>query len=535
MSLLESLQSLSLCKSNSERPYYYLKFQNDIQVIFDDISASKDIARVNINIMKGSIYLKGDYFIPLKSNETFQLNCQELLEKLKNFSSVLSVEVDSNFNLVLCVKRTAVYQTTLGQISEFSSDYGMFAKKKSVLILIDTDELKSYNSLRNTLLAEHIISILAANKVEVFYSEDRCDSSCRYPNCTKLVCSNSCSSLTDICKELELKINNSKWKTDSEIIDSLCIDAEKYIKENSLQKKYGKIISRITLLKNNAQNDLYRTAFIKHLLTDHMTRTPDFILHIGSQSRSVQIYKSGMLLEMLEELTSAQVYIFNQNVHFKDENELSTDDFVLAYRSEVEKAMEHKYGEFTSTDETWVKRIESLVDSAVKFEFLKVNHNSILNLRRPSSQSGGKSCGIFVQYNFARLSNLFRNFEAKVKENYYQPLQSLEEVDFNLLKLEEEWNLFHFVLSFPQVVKTLLESLLSEENRKSRFYFNKICIMLQDLCRYLSLYYSKIRILSGPQVHLQKTMNARLWLLKGIHQVFENSFSLLNVNGLDLM
>ncbi|CAL1291311.1 unnamed protein product [Larinioides sclopetarius] len=485
--------------------------------------------------MKGSIYLKGDYFIPLKSNETFQLNCQDLLEKLKNLTSVLSVEVDSNFNLVLCVKRTAVYQATLSQISEFSSSYGMFAENKSVLVLIYPVELKSCASLRNILFAEHIISILTANKVEVFYCEEKCSSPGKYPNSTKLVSSKNCPSLTDICKELELKIVNSKWKIDSEITDSFCIDAENYIKENSLQQKYGKVVSRISISKNNLEKDLYRTAHMKHLLTAHMTKTPDFILHIGSQSHSVQIYKSGILLEMLEELSTTQVYIFNQNVHFKDQNELTANDFVLAYKSEVEKAMEHKYGEFTTTDETWVKRIESLVDSAVKFEFLKVNHNSILNLRPPSSESGGKSSGIFVQYNFARLSNLFRNFESKVKEGYYHLLQSLEEVDFSLLKLEEEWNLFHFVLLFPQVVKTLLDSLLSEENRKTRFYFNKVCIMLQDLCRYLSLYYSKIRILSGPQLHLQKIMNARLWLLKGIHQVFDNSFSLLNVSGLDLM
>ncbi|KAF8789847.1 DALR anticodon-binding domain-containing [Argiope bruennichi] len=535
MSLLESLQSLSLSKGNTERSYYYLKFQNDIQVIFDEICTSKGIARVNITIMKGSIYLKGDYFIPLKSNETFQLNCQELLEKLKNLSCVLSVEIDTNFNLLLCVKRTVVYQDTLSQISEISSNYGMFEKNKSVLIFIDKGKLDCCDSLRNTLLAEHIISLLGANKVEVFYFEDRRDFSSGYPNSTRLPCSRNCLSLNDVCEDLEFKINNSKWKIDSEIMDCLCMDVEKYIKENCLQQKYGKVISRITLSNNNLYEDLYRTAFIKHLLIDHMTKIPDFILYIGSQSHSIQIYKSGILLEMLEELTSTQVYIFNQNARFKDENKLSADDLVLAYKSEIEKAMEHKYGEFTTTDKTWSKRIQSLVDSAVKFEFLKVNHNSILNLKHPGSQSGGKSCGIFVQYNFARLSNLFRNFEAKVKESYYQPLQLLEEVDFNLLKLEEEWNLFHFVLSFPQVVKTLLESLLSKENKKARFYFNKICIMLQDLCRYLSLYYSKIRILSGPQIHLQKVMNARLWLLKGIYQVFVNSFSLLNINGLDLM
>ncbi|GIX93753.1 hypothetical protein CDAR_606262 [Caerostris darwini] len=346
------------------------------------------------------------------------------------------------------------------------------------------------------------------------------------------MCSDTCFSHAKQSKELADEINISKWRIDSEEDKNICMNAEKYVKENSLQQKYGKI-NNIFLSKNNLLEDLYKTSYIKHLVSDHMSEVPDFILHIASHRYSTQIFKSGILLEMLEKICSTQFYIFSQDVLHKESE--CINDFTHAYKLEIEKAMEHKYGANSISDETCINRIKSLIDTAIKFDFLKVNHNSFLNLKFPCNHESEKNCGIFVQYNFARLSNIFKNFEIKVKEGYYNPLQPLHEVDFTLLKLDEEWNLFHFVISFPQLVQNIFESLFPSENMKTRHCFNKICVMLQELCRYLSLYYSKIRILSGPQVHLQKIMNARLWLLKGIHQVFQNSFSLLNIQGLDQM
>ncbi|GFT47431.1 DALR anticodon-binding domain-containing protein 3 [Nephila pilipes] len=534
MSLLENLQSLSL-SDNKSYSYFFIKFQNDVQVIFDEISAIKNVAHVSVNIVKGSIYLKGDYFIPLKSNDMLLLNCKELLEKLKNVSSVLSVEVDSNYNLLFCFQRTIVYEAVLQQVMEHSTDYGMLQKNKSVLVLIDTDKVESFDSVRNVLLAEHIISLLTANKVKVFSNEYSFDTGRVYPQSTKLLCSDNCPSLLDVCEELKNKAMVCNWKIDPDENDYTCLDSKKYIEINNLKQKYGNVLNTITLFKDNMYENLHRTGVIKHLLKDHMPVMPDIILHISSQRHDRQVYKSEILLGMLEELKISHSYIFNQSTFQKDANNSSMNEFIQAYRTEVEAAMNHKYSSFTTSDEKWIARIESLVDTAVKFDFLKISHSNIINLRSPNSCNGGKNFGIFVQYNFARLSNLFRNFETKVKEGYYNPLLSLKEVDFSLLKLEEEWNLFHFVLSFPNLVQNVLDCLLSHESGKIRYRLNKICLMLQKLCQNLSLYYSKIRILSGPQAHLQKTMNARLWLLKGIHQVFTNSFILLNVNGLDLM
>lgn len=518
-------------QSKREITYFFTNFENEVQVVFDDISRMSDVNRVTVNIMKGSIYLKGDYFIPLKSSNCLQLKCKELLEKLKEISCILSVEVDSHFNLVFCLDRNLVYKTALIEVSKYSDSYGMMDLNKSVLVITDMERSKSFDNLRNTLLAEHIVSILSANKVKVFYNE--C-SSLLNSTSTKLVCSDNCS-LEGICQGLEEQLETSEWKSDSQVENSICLDANRYLICNALVDKYGKAIEGIIVPKDKALNDLQRTCYIKHLIVDHMRERPDFILHIASQGQNRSVYKSGILLGMLENDHIIQVYIFNQSVQNKGNKSTTADAFINEHKTEIQNAMAHKYESYNPNDKTWAGRILSLTDTAVKFDYLKLNHGSILNLRSPSSHESEKNFGVFAQYNFARLSNLFKNFDEKVEEGVYHPLPPLEDIDFGLLKLEEEWNLFHYVLSFPKLVQGLVESLLPVEGAKLRYRLNRVCVMLQELCQQLSLYYSRIRILSGPQPHLQKMMNVRLWLLRGIHQIFKNSFLLLNVQGLDQM
>lgn len=525
MSIMQSLEH----QSKTDKTYFFTNFENEVQVVFNDISRMSDVGRVSVNIMKGSIYLKGDYFIPLKSSNCLQLKCKELLDKLKEISCVLSVEIDSNFNLVFCLDRNLVYKTALIEVSKYSHSYGMTDLNKSVLVITDIEKSKSFDNLRNTLLAEHIISILSANKIKVFYNE--CPSIANSSS-TKLICSDNCS-LESICQGLEKKLKTTEWKSDSQVDNSICLDANRYLVCNGLLDKYGKSIEGIIVAKDKALDDLQRTCYIKHLMDDHMHERPDFILHIASQGQNRSIYKSGILLGMLEDYHIIQVYIFNQSVQNKGNKSTTADAFIGEHKMEIENAMAHKYDSYNPNDKTWAGRIQSLTDTAVKFDYLKLNHGSILNLRSPSPSE--KNFGVFAQYNFARLSNLFKNFDEKVEEGFYLPMSPLEDADFGLLKLEEEWNLFHYVLSFPKLVLGLVESLLPVEGAKLRYRLNRVCVMLQELCQQLSLYYSRIRILSGPQPHLQKTMNARLWLLKGIHQIFKSSFLLLNVEGLDQM
>ena len=45
-------------------------------------------------------------------------------------------------------------------------------------------------------------------------------------------------------------------------------------------------------------------------------------------------------------------------------------------------------------------------------------------------------CGSFVLYNYARLSNLFRQYQTAVSEGAYPDLPPIDQVDFSVLREE---------------------------------------------------------------------------------------------------
>ncbi|KAG8182444.1 hypothetical protein JTE90_012458 [Oedothorax gibbosus] len=512
MASQERFECVDSNQSQCNRTYFFVNFENEVQVVFNNISKLSEVACVTVNIMKGSIYLKGDYFISLKSANCLQLNCNELLAKLKAISCVLSVEVDSKFNLVFFLDRSLVYKMALMEVFKYRDSYGMTTLNKSALIMIDDTESRSFYRQRNKFLAEHITSILSLNKIKVFNYSFQPSLKCQLTqNCTE-----KCSV---VMEGLLADVETSEWRSDSH--PDTALDARRYLVCKGLLDKYGKAIEIIIPTKDN----LNWICMMKHFIEEHIGEVPDFILHIASQGQNRNFYRSGILLSMLVNDQINQVYIFNQSVQYKSDETIDAEAFVDEHRREIVQATMHKYDSYKPDDITWTKRIEALTNTAVMFEYLKQNHSSVLNLKSPSPSE--KNFGVFAQYNFARLSNLFKNFEEKVAEGFYHPLPQIEDIDFNLLKLEEEWNLFHYVLSFPKLVQNLVKSLLPEEGKKFHGRLNRVCVMLQELCQLLSLYYSRIRILSGQQPHLQKTMNARLWLLRGVHQIFKNSFLML--------
>ncbi|XP_015917342.2 uncharacterized protein [Parasteatoda tepidariorum] len=521
-------------KTKQER-YFLTRFENDVQIIFDKMCFSKNIPSVKVNLLmrRGILYLKADYILPLKSFESPQLNCEELVFRLKTINYLLDVEIDSNFNLTFGLKRPDVYKIVLDEVTNFNCSYGMSEKNNVVLVLVDNDEVNDFIRTRNNLLAHHIISLLSANKAEVYYSGCSFLSKHDILNASEVKCLADCD-LDYLCDQMRDKLNVSEWRKECETEGSLCIDAKEYLEKNVLLDKYGKDINSIIVPDLN--DKLFKkVASIKHLISNHIKDTPDVILYIAFHGVNRAIWKMGILLQILEKPISIKSYIFNQSVKINVKEDFTFDNYVLHHKNGVEKAMTEKYNIDVCQDKVWSSRIEKLIDSAVKFDFLKLSPNMSLKLDLSNCHSTEKNSGIFVQYNFARLSNLFSKFETKVKEGYYEPLKALEDVDFSLLRLEEEWNLFQYVVSFPKLINRVLDCFFSESNLKTRYPVNGICVMLTELCHYLSLYYSKIRILAGPQKHLQILMNARLWLLKGIYRVMLNSFVLLDIQGLDVM
>lgn len=98
----------------------------------------------------------------------------------------------------------------------------------------------------------------------------------------------------------------------------------------------------------------------------------------------------------------------------------------------------------------------------------------------------------FILYNCARLETLLRTFKSRCDSKYYGVLPDLNNVDFSLLKEEEEWELFFvFVLQFQSMVKNVIGDIGSGIIR-----IHLLCKFITNLSNLFSGYYRRVRILT---------------------------------------
>ncbi|XP_054713149.1 DALR anticodon-binding domain-containing protein 3-like [Uloborus diversus] len=522
-----------------QKQYFFDEFEKDIQSVFDEISETENLNTIHVKSMikKGSIFMRGDFLLPLQSSHASKFfNFKHVLfEKLKKNSFVKDIEYAENGNLIFFLNRPIVYKVILQQVLDCGKKYGMENWNKSALVYVHDLELNEFDLLRTDLIVNHLSSLFVSNNIKTYYNRfaDNIKPQNLGETSKIILCSENCSEY-QLREELKTKAQSSEFRTiDCDKKGNACLDGKKYVENNDLIFKYGKGIKNISVEETKESNAFSRAASLKHLVEEHLSVVPDCVVHVSNHKKEFSTLEAGLLYEMLEMPSFTQSYFIIQSTNIQD-SEAHVADFINDRKKEISAAMVHKYESDIMRDKEWISRIDTLLDSAIKFEFLKINMNMPLKLDVLRSNPE-KNIGIFVQYNFARLSNLFQNFQLKVGEGYYEPLPHLADIDFALLRLEEEWNLFSYVLSFPKTIRGLLESFFCDSKSKTHFPVNRICIMLSGLCHDLSLYYSRIRILGAPQPQVQKVMQARLWLLKGIHQVLANAFTLLNIDGLDVM
>lgn len=210
--------------------------------------------------------------------------------------------------------------------------------------------------------------------------------------------------------------------------------------------------------------------------------------------------------------------------------EYAQDFFDLRYE-QMKNAFTMKYGTNIQED-GWKHRVRSLTKAAVVFEMLSTVCRQEVKICRASDVSSDEHLdykgGVFVMYNFARLSTLFLHFEEAVAKGTYPALVEFDSVDFSLLQQEEEWGLlFNYVLLYPDILKGTVED--SAESTFHSIHTHKICQFLLSLSSSLSIYYSKTHILCEPRPHLMPLMFARLYLMKGIQKIILNCFGLLGI------
>ncbi|XP_033103074.1 DALR anticodon-binding domain-containing protein 3-like isoform X2 [Anneissia japonica] len=218
--------------------------------------------------------------------------------------------------------------------------------------------------------------------------------------------------------------------------------------------------------------------------------------------------------------------------------QMTAEKFYNLRKLQMRKASEVKHGD-TVKGKLWDARINNLTSASVKFELLGTSHQQTIKLDLGQQVDGERSQskdGVFVMYNYARLSTLFKKFEERVNQGFYPSLPNISEVDFNLLREEEEWHLFfQYILPYPDIITEVLEPVFHSVGPRIQLQTHKVCGFLVNLSRDLSAYYSRTHVLSEARAHLLPVMFARLHLLKAIKQIMDNSLKLIDIEPLQEM
>ncbi|XP_071481114.1 DALR anticodon-binding domain-containing protein 3-like [Diadema antillarum] len=282
-----------------------------------------------------------------------------------------------------------------------------------------------------------------------------------------------------------------------------------------------------------------------------------YILHIVPSSCEFTQQQSDLALRALStdfsscqqfHLSCAPVSISQQNgpkpavegaVPGGVRNTMDADALYSIRESQMRAASVMKYGDQVQGD-TWDAMIETLTAAGIKFDILGTHVRHLVKVDLGDSKSNNpwpdNRNGVFVVYNYARLSRLFSCFEEEVSKGTYPPLPPLETIDFSTLKEDAEWKLLlTHLLTFPDVVSDTIGNGFTTQNLYCKFETQKVCRFLVTLSQDLSAYYSRFRILVEPRPHLLPCMFARLYLLKAVHIVLGNGLSLLRIRPLTQM
>lgn len=216
------------------------------------------------------------------------------------------------------------------------------------------------------------------------------------------------------------------------------------------------------------------------------------------------------------------------------ETNMSAKEYLQLRANDMRTAALHKYGSAVEGDVKWNNLISSLGEAAVKMELLKVKPSQSVSLSLESdykvSREHSSKGATFVLYNCARITSILKQFHEKEENKLYPTLPSLDDIDFSLLKCDEEWQLLHFIMFYPSIVTSL-----GEDIEKGVLKPHIICIFLSALCKTFSVYYRRIRILREPRQHLFPTMFARIYLLKALQMTLQSSLCLMGIETVNQM
>jgi len=176
-------------------------------------------------------------------------------------------------------------------------------------------------------------------------------------------------------------------------------------------------------------------------------------------------------------------------------------------------AMSTRAGEFVTLKEV----VDEVGRDAARYNFLMRRSDSHLDFDLElAKRQSNENPVYYVQYAHARICSILR-FAAE--RGYAAP--GYEDVDLSLLTLPEEIQLIKVITRFPELIEGAAMNL---EPHRLTFYLN-------DLAAIFHSYYNKYKVTSDDE----RLSLARLYLMKSIRTVVENTLKLLGVAAPDKM
>ncbi|XP_031627651.1 DALR anticodon-binding domain-containing protein 3 [Contarinia nasturtii] len=208
---------------------------------------------------------------------------------------------------------------------------------------------------------------------------------------------------------------------------------------------------------------------------------------------------------------------------------LTADDFIRLRSLEMEKTAELKHGH--NKENVIIDKCQKLGAATVTFDFLKIKHFNTINFEKSMTTPSTIKGAAFILYNVARLQTLLASFDHQVARGFYDPLPKFDQIDFGLLKEEEEWQMFFvYIVGYPNLLERCISGIGT-----GNIAIHLLCTFLSNLSALFSVYYHRVKILTDNLPQLVPVLYARIYLLKALRSIFLKALAILEIESLDQM
>ncbi|KAK3772579.1 hypothetical protein RRG08_017116 [Elysia crispata] len=308
--------------------------------------------------------------------------------------------------------------------------------------------------------------------------------------------------------------------------ENLILDLQRVILSKGLHQGKGGFDSNLKLVQ--VLQDSQPATILEESFTV-LDSIPDFpqikkhhCLHISPHNAAFTDQKIILIAHSLVDSGLSQSQLVIGPINVQDTSQaslLSAQDFYNSRFSQFKEASEMRNA--ISNNVCNEEDVKTLTDASIKIDILGNACSSPLTLENAASDRGAESrLGAFILYNTARLSTLLQKFDQAVEEGFYPALPPLDQINWALLREEEDWELVYvYIASFPELVSQSVECVYPAEGKLSaKIHTHKVTNFLVSFSKCLSTHYSRYHILTGRESHLLPLMYARLYMMKAVHQ-----------------